>query len=639
MSLIRQVWLLLMATLALSLLASVGVSVESARDTLQTQLRLKNSDNAQSLALALSQQKGDRQLMELVLAAQFDTGFYRRIRFVPDDGHGGFARESQARPQQAPLWFVEVAPIESVPGVAQVSDGWRALGSVEVVSHSSYAHDALWSSALYTAGLLALVGLAAGLVGSLVVRSIRRPLDATVAQANALVDGRFLRVLEPHVPELQRLSRAMNTMVERVKSMFEAQAAQVETLRVQAQCDPLTGLSHRRQFLAQLGSALSREDGPAEGGLVLLRLRDLGELNHNLGHDATDRALQAVAQVLRAYPERGGGCFVGRLNGSDFALCLPVPGVAAETAQSLAQALHAALPAFGPRIHVALGAVEVRPGAALGALLGAADGALARAEAQGPFSVELAEPPAAGEPLSGESAWRQQILDALAQGRARLVEFPVVDRRHQVVQLECPLRLQLELQGVYEVAGRWLPLAIRNRLTARVDEHAVGLALQAIAGDGRPRCVNLSPASIGDSGFGARLREVLQAAPKAARNLWLEVAETAAAEHFDWVQDLGRKLRPEGVRFGLEHAGTRLARIDRLYEAGLDYVKLDAAVVCGISADASRASHVHGLVTMLHGLALQVIAEGVDDAQDALALWDCGVDAITGPWASATAAR
>ena len=40
------------------------------------------------------------------------------------------------------------------------------------------------------------------------------------------------------------------------------------------------------------------------------------------------------------------------------------------------------------------------------------------------------------------------------------------------------------------------------------------------------------------------------------------------------------------------------------------------------------------VVAMLHGLAMKVIAEGVVEAVDAAALWDIGVDAITGPWAS-----
>lgn len=638
MSLIRQIWLLLAATVLLALAGSVAVSVVSSRETMQTQLRMKNTDNAQSLALALSQHAGEPQVMEMLLAAQFDSGLYRRIEFKPADGSVGFVRRSEPRESRAPDWFTALAPIDSKPGVAQVADGLKTLGAVEVVTHPAYAHDDLWRVTLRSAVLLALVALTAALAATLAVRSIRRPLEATVAQANALVDGRFIRVLEPRVPELQRVAQAMNSMVERLKTLFDAQASQVETLRRQAHCDALTGLANRAQLLAQLASVIDREDGPAEGGLVLLRVRDLAGLNHSLGHATTDRALQAIAQVLRAYPARGEGCIVGRLNGSDFALALPVPGVARETAESLGYALRAALPAFGPRISVAFGAVEMRHGDNLSALLAAADAALARAEVDEPFTVEVEALDGAAVQPRGEQAWREQIVDALARGRSQLVEFPLLDRKGRLLAIDCPLRLQLYESGEFEAAGRWLPLAIRNRLTATVDEHAVRLALAAVAGDGLARCINISPASLADSAFAARLRALIGADAPGAHRLWVEVAESAAVDHFEWVQELGRQLRPLGVRLGLEHAGARLAQIDRLYEAGLDYVKLDVAVIGGVASDANRAGHVAGIVAMLHGLSLQVIAEGVTDPLDVTALWDCGVDAVTGPWASTAAA-
>ena len=133
---------------------------------------------------------------------------------------------------------------------------------------------------------------------------------------------------EPRVPELQRLTRAMNTMVARLRVIFEAQAQQVETLRQQANCDPLTGLRTARTSWASSAATLQREDGAADGGLVLLRVLDLAGVNRSLGHAATDRMIAAIAQALQAYTERVPGCFLGRLNGSDFALCLPVGGVA-----------------------------------------------------------------------------------------------------------------------------------------------------------------------------------------------------------------------------------------------------------------------------------------------------------------------
>ncbi|MBT9501753.1 MAG: EAL domain-containing protein [Burkholderiaceae bacterium] len=635
MSLIRQIWLLLLGVVLLSLVGSAAVSAGSIRYVLQTQLQLKNSDNALSLALAMSQQRGDEQLMELLIAAQFDSGYYESLQWRKADGKVGFERHAAPAPSIAPRWFVALTPITVQPGVAQVSNGWKAVGAIEVSSQSAYVHDELWRSTMRTAGLLAVVGLVAGVLALLVMRRIRKPLDNAVEQAKSLVEGSFMMIEESHVPELQRLTRAMNTMVARMKGMFEAQAAQLEALRVQAHCDPLTGLSHRKHFLAQFESALEREDGPAEAGLVLLRLRDLQGLNLRLGRPTADRTLMAVANAVKAYPERVQGCVAGRLNGADFALWLPAPEVAIETARSLAEALRVSLPAFGPHIHVSFGAVEMSRSRASGAWFGEADAALARAEALGPFAVEMAAPATPDVPLQGERVWRQQITDAIKERRTRLVQYPVIDRGNQVQHLECPLQMQLDSHGDFEPAMRWLPLAVRSRLTADVDTHAVALALEAISRDGQQRCVNISPMSLLDTGFTARLRDLVFQSPQAARKLGMEVAETAAINSFDLLYEMGRQLRPLGVLIGIEHAGAGLSQVERLYQAGLDYVKLDASVVQGVAGDAARAAFVRGMVIMLRSLALKVYAEGVTDPMDVQALWDCEVDGVTGPWASA----
>lgn len=634
MSLIRQIWLLLFGAVLLAFAGSVAVNVDAARDTLQTQLRLKNSDNATALALVLTQQKGDRELMGLVMSSLFDTGFYRSIRYTTTDGRTGFAREAPAKPLDAPDWFVALLPIESTPGVAQVSDGWRALGAVSVQSHTAYAHDELWHGSQRSALTLAVVGLLAGLLGSLVVNRMRRPLEQTVAQAQSLERGEYVTVAEPPVPELRRLVRAMNSMVARLKAVFEGQAAQVETLRRQANCDPLTGLSNRTHFMGQLGALLQREDGAVEGGLVLLRLIDLGGINRALGHAATDRMIGTVAQALQAYTGRVGGCFVGRLNGADFALCLPVGGVARETAEAVTEALRAVLPAFGKEAAVCAGAVEIQRGAPVAQLMGAADLALARAEAAGPFVVEVAGEPGGALAGLGEGGWRRRLHAALVDGRVMLALYPVLDQTGRLMHMECPLRLQIDPQGPHEPAARWLPLAVRGRLTAALDERALALALEGAAADGQARAVNIAPASLADSGFAGRMRVQLLAAPRIARLIWLEVPEIAASEHFDLVAELGRQLRPTGARLGLEHAGERLGRLDRLYELGLDYVKLDGGVTHGLADDTSRAGFVHGLAVMLHSLSLHVIAEGVSSEADATALWQAGVDGQTGPWVS-----
>jgi len=643
MSLMRQVWLLVLGVVLASLLGAVAVSTVSTRQLLQTQLQIKNSDNAAALALALSQQRGDAELMQLLISAQFDTGYYESVAWRQPDGKLAFERRAPARASQAPAWFVALSPITVQPGVAQLSNGWNAIGSVEVLSHSAYAHDELWRSVTRMSALLLGLGALASLGAYLALHRIRRPLDNAVAQARGLMEGQFAQMELPHVPELQRLTEAMNAMVARVKLMFEAQGEQLQALRLQAHCDALTGMSMRKHFLAELESALTRDEGPARGGLVLLRLRDLALLNQRLGRPAVDQTLLTLSRAVKAYPDRVRGCLAGRLNGSDFALWLPAPDVAAETAQALADALRLSLPAFGPGIQVSLGAVDLPRESLLGQWFAEADKVLARAETQAGFVVEFhrgAAPAEAGKASSstgaqGEQAWRAQILDALKERRARLSQFPLLDREGRLLHLECPLQLQLEADGSFEPATRWLPLAVRSRLTAEVDLLAVSLALEAINRDGQARCVNIAPASLLDGGFVARVREQVFQAPQAARKLGLELAETAAVQHFDLLLEMGRQLRPLGVKLGLEHAGAGLAQVDRLYQAGLDYVKLDASVVSGVSGDAARAAFVRGMLVMLRSLALKVYAEGLRDGMDVQALWDCEVDGVTGPWATA----
>ncbi len=637
MSLIRQIWCLVLGAVLASVLGGVAVSTWSLRELLQTQAQLKNNDNANALALALSQQKGDVELMSLLISAQFDAGAYDSVRWRNGQGKAVFERhQDNTRPTSAPAWFVALLPLDVAPGQAKVSDGWRAVGEVEVRGQTRYVHEALWKATVRSTLWLLLVGGVTGAAAALVLARLRRPVDTAVRQAEGVTEGRFETVMEPRVPEMRKLTRAMNAMVVRTRQMFEAQAEQLRTLHHQLLCDELTGLSHRRQFVAELSSALERDDGPLRAGLVLLRLKDLQGLNQRLGHGGTDQALLAMAQALRVYPEQVRGCLAGRLNGSDFALWLPAPKVVGDTANALADALRAGLQGVDPGIGVALGAVELPRDQPMSAWFAAADAALAQAEQGEGVVLELRQAPPSEEVAQGERAWRALISDALVHQRSRLLEFPLIGRERQVLHLECPLQLKLNPLGEFEPAARWLPLALRHRLSAEADLQALALALAAIQQDQRARCVNVAPSSLNDGSFIARARELVQSAPASVRrSIGLELAEPAAVQHFEVLQELGRQLRPLGVQLGLEHAGAGLAQIDKLFQAGLDYVKLDSSVVSGISGDAGRAAFVRSLVVMLRSLSLKVYAEGVTDALDAQALWDCELDGITGPWASA----
>jgi diguanylate cyclase (GGDEF)-like protein len=502
-----------------------------------------------------------------------------------------------------------------------------------------------WQDQTVPASLMGAAG--GGLIGALLTR--RRLAEAALRLCQGMSaggDGLDGAIAGPGgiagppalttVTELAPLAEGLRRLLARQHSLLEAQTGQLESLREQAHGDTLTGLPNRRHFMATLDAFLSGDAGPVDAGLVLLRLRDLQGMNDRIGHTATDHVLQALGQTLQSYPARIKRCVVGRLNGADFALLLPVGGLAAETALSLIQALRLPLAQIDPAASVAAGAVELQGQLGATQALALADAALARAESNVGGVVVDHMPAAevlAGEAALGHESWQRRIGRALAEGRVALGAFPVRTADGRQLHLDCPLRVQLLPDGPMEPASRWLAQATRSRLCADVDDSALGLALQAIADDGLARCVNIAAQSVGESDFIAAVSRRLEAAPEAACRLWIDLPEVLALERPLLVRELSRRWRPLGVMLGLEHAGEGLARIPRLIELGLDCVRIDSRFVnhiTGPEADGAR-RYLKGLVSLVQSMGLQVCAEGVRSADDLELLWAMGFDAATGP--------
>ena len=134
MSLHKQLWLAIIALMLLALLGSFAVSSLSARTYLEQQLTIKNNDNANALALALSASTDDTTLLELAIAAQFDTGFYRSIVLQDPYGTVLVERADPRRITEAPQWLQNLFPIHAAPGIATVQQGWQLAGTITLES-------------------------------------------------------------------------------------------------------------------------------------------------------------------------------------------------------------------------------------------------------------------------------------------------------------------------------------------------------------------------------------------------------------------------------------------------------------------------------------------------------------------------
>lgn len=633
MSMYRQLWLAIIISMLLALGGSLLASLLSARAYLEQQLSMKNADNAAALALALSQQKPDAVTVELAVAALFDGGHYESIRVTDPSGKLIIERLAAPGDMGAPEWFVRRIPIRAEPGEAQISSGWTQFGTVTLVSHSRFGYQALWTSTQEMIGALALASFVGGYLGSLILRRLRRPLQAVIDQANAITQRRFVSIPEPEVPELRQLAVAMNTTVARLKTMFEEEAARLESMRRDANCDALTGLANRDYFIAQLRSSLEGENSTG-GTLFLIRVADLIGINKRLGREATDDLLRRIAENVGAGGTAIPESIAARMNGADFALLTPGQAVGREFAETLLQTLVGAMEPFvdgGPSAFVAMG--RFKRGTGLGALLSQVDAALIGAEADGINAVREAAIETDDDTPRSAEQWASMIRQALDQNWVRLVSFPVVDLKGRLLHGECPLRLMFDAEGEWLPAGRFLPVAERLGLSPELDLAALALGLGDLERQPALKglAINLSASSMVAAGFPQKLDALLTKHHKAAARLWIEIAETGVLKHVDAFRDLCKVLRRHRCQVGVEHFGRQFSQIGQLHDLGLNYIKVDASFIRRLDTNPGNQAFLKGVRAIAHSIGLLVIAEGVVSEGEFQALGALEFDGATGP--------
>ncbi len=139
-----------------------------------------------------------------------------------------------------------------------------------------------------------------------------------------LADGRVIGVFNAESPVPGAYSdehaRTLTVVAQQAAVVLQSAQLQAETRRL-AITDHLTGLHNRRHFVGQLEEHLRRARRYHETmGVAFLDLDNFKELNDRHGHSAGDRALQAVAAVMREWVR--GTDELARLGGDEFAALL-----------------------------------------------------------------------------------------------------------------------------------------------------------------------------------------------------------------------------------------------------------------------------------------------------------------------------
>ena len=131
--------------------------------------------------------------------------------------------------------------------------------------------------------------------------------------------------------------------------------------------------------------------------------------------------------------------------------------------------------------------------------------------------------------------------------------------------------------------------------------------------------VNVSPATCCSS----ELPEVLEGVP--ADRLVLEITENAPVHDYDRLERALTPLRARGVRLAIDDTCSGFASLRHVLHLRPDTIKLDISLTRGVETDTARRLLVEALVGFAPSAGAEVLAEGIEGAEQLRTLMDAGV--------------
>jgi diguanylate cyclase (GGDEF)-like protein len=412
-------------------------------------------------------------------------------------------------------------------------------------------------------------------------------------------------------------------------------------LRFLADHDSLTGLLNRRRFRAELDQYVSfnaRYGG--RGAVMVIDIDGLKEVNDKLGHQAGDRLIRRVAEVLRERVRATD--LVARLSGDEFAVLMPQTDTAgalqlgedlrAQVAEGLSQGAETA-PAS---ISVGITMFGGQGAAGSEAVLLAADQAMYQAKEEGRNRIMLFHAP--GE--AADSAQRAQttsarIRDALTQNRLSLATQPIRSLANGGIErYELFLRMTGE-GGELLPAASFIEVAERSGMVQELDRWVVARALEMMAereraGNPVSLHMNISGASVTDLSVLEFIERRLDEGEADPSRCTFEITQTARVEDYDTAAGFADRLTEFGCEVAIDDYGAGFGPFAYLKKVPFDVIKIDGTFVRDMPHNDADQLVVKAIVEIARGLGKQTIAEFVEDEDTTKLLREYGVDMAQG---------
>jgi diguanylate cyclase (GGDEF)-like protein len=417
-------------------------------------------------------------------------------------------------------------------------------------------------------------------------------------------------------------------------------AQTVESMN-EALTDPLTGLPNRRLLIDRLRQSIDRAnryDRPV--AVLFIDLDGFKAINDGRGHAAGDAVLVEMARRIGAAIRTHDTA--ARIGGDEFVVMLEETNrfraqeVADRILTSLAESVvvqdrqHVVSATIGVAMidHDDRGVVDADE------LVRRADIAMYRGKAGGRSQVVFFEDRMERE-VEARTELEAELRNAVASDRIDVAFQPVYrtadDTLHSV---EALARWFSPTQGIVP-PNDFIPLATQLGLVPRLDRCVMERACRALlalgaAAHGVTLNVNLSPPHIDAPDLVAGIADVLDRTGMPPDRVVLEITETDALRDPEGAVQRLRELKQLGVQLAIDDFGTGYSSLTYLERFPIDVVKIDRDFIAALTRG-GRARHLtESMIQLAHSMGMQVVAEGVETAEQAAVVVELGADLSQG---------
>lgn len=414
-----------------------------------------------------------------------------------------------------------------------------------------------------------------------------------------------------------------NRVKERTQQLEEVHAQ----LLKKALYDELTTLPNRVLFIQRLEVALKelQADPNCQFAVLFLDCDRFKVINDSLGHSVGDQLLIAIAQRLEAaFPDVD---ILARFGGDEFAILLTHltdPETAIKMAETIIDILAQpfSILTYPIYINASIGvAYSQRDYTRPEQILRDVDTAMYRAKYRGASCYQIFDPSMYQNALSFLQL-DTDLRTAIKEQQLAVKYQPIIAlKTGKIVGFEALVCWHHPQQGLIPPA-KFLPVAEETGLIIEIGNWILRQATEQIH-DLQQQfqeipltiSINLTPRQFTQSNLISQLDEILQETRLNSRSLKLEIKESAIMDNLKTAQIILNQLRQREIQLSLDDFGTGYSSLSYLHSFPVDTLKIDRSFIQGLDEIPQRLGLVPVIINIAQKMGMNVIAEGIETAQ------------------------